>query len=180
MDILYNNTLINSIVDKLFKHRRVGTPKLIQMTSFKDLTSNMRSQKSSMPIMNKYTPLSSPKDRPSLNTASFICMAMDQIGWNALMSSGTCLRTMPSAALIFQGAARVKGIWWRTAWKRRKTFVNLNISRDFILNFLKGRGFKRFILWGRSMGATSALLYSIKYKPSNIILLVLDSPFHSF
>lgn len=66
-------------------------------------------------------------------------------------------------------------------WKRNKIFVNVILSRDAILNFLKGeKGFKKFILWGRSMGATSALLYTIKYKPANIILLVLDSAFYSF
>lgn len=47
-------------------------------------------------------------------------------------------------------------------------------------------GFKRFILWGRSMGATACLLYSIKYEQSediknqNVIFQVVDSPFVSF
>jgi len=45
---------------------------------------------------------------------------------------------------------------------------------------LKGKGFKKFMLWGRSMGATSALLYTIKYQPKDITLLLLDSPFYSF
>ena len=51
---------------------------------------------------------------------------------------------------------------------------------DFLNLHIKPKGFKKFILWGRSMGATSALLYTIKYKPTNIILLVLDSAFYSF
>jgi hypothetical protein len=30
------------------------------------------------------------------------------------------------------------------------------------------------------MGATSALLYSIKYKPNDVLLQIVDSPFYSF
>jgi hypothetical protein len=30
------------------------------------------------------------------------------------------------------------------------------------------------------MGATSALLYCLKYNPSDVILQVIDSPFYSF
>jgi len=41
-------------------------------------------------------------------------------------------------------------------------------------------GFQKFILWGRSMGATSALLYSLNYEPADVILQVVDSPFYSF
>jgi hypothetical protein len=40
--------------------------------------------------------------------------------------------------------------------------------------------FKRFILWGRSMGATSALLYCLKYKPADVVMQIVDSPFYSF
>ncbi len=41
--------------------------------------------------------------------------------------------------------------------------------------------YSKFVLWGRSMGAVSALLHSITYNnPSDIIMLVLDSPFSSF
>lgn len=35
------------------------------------------------------------------------------------------------------------------------------------------------MLWGRSMGAVTAIMYASKY-PSNIIALTLDSPFSSF
>ena len=87
---------------------------------------------------------------------------------------------MRFAALISQDVGKVKEIWSPMEWKRNKIFVNVILSRDFILNFLKRRGFNKFVLWGRSMGATSALLYTIKYKPKNIILLVLDSAFYSF
>lgn len=41
-------------------------------------------------------------------------------------------------------------------------------------------GFKRFVLWGRSMGATSSLLYCLKYKPEDVVLQVVDSAFFSF
>jgi pimeloyl-ACP methyl ester carboxylesterase len=45
---------------------------------------------------------------------------------------------------------------------------------------LRQRGFSRFVLWGRSMGATSALLYSLAYRPQDVVLMVIDSPFYSF
>ena len=37
-----------------------------------------------------------------------------------------------------------------------------------------------FVIWGRSMGAASALLYADKYDDPSIKALVLDSPFRSF
>jgi alpha-beta hydrolase superfamily lysophospholipase len=40
--------------------------------------------------------------------------------------------------------------------------------------------YKKFILWGRSMGATSALLYCVEYNPQDVILQIVDSPFYSF
>lgn len=41
--------------------------------------------------------------------------------------------------------------------------------------------YTKFVLWGRSMGAVSALLHIITYhNPKDVILLVLDSPFSSF
>ena len=30
------------------------------------------------------------------------------------------------------------------------------------------------------MGATSALLYSLAYRPQDVVLMVIDSPFYSF
>jgi len=45
---------------------------------------------------------------------------------------------------------------------------------------LRKLGFSRFVLWGRSMGATSALLYSLTYRPDDVVLQVIDSPFFSF
>ncbi len=46
-----------------------------------------------------------------------------------------------------------------------------------VLDKLKKRyGFKRFVLWGRSMGAITAILYMNTFKDSSIEGLVLDSP----
>lgn len=39
-------------------------------------------------------------------------------------------------------------------------------------------GIQRFILWGRSMGATTSLLHAIQAGTSDIAGLILDSPFH--
>jgi pimeloyl-ACP methyl ester carboxylesterase len=49
-----------------------------------------------------------------------------------------------------------------------------------MIGHLRQAGFRRFILWGRSMGATSALLYSLRYRPQDVLLQVIDSPFYSF
>lgn len=38
----------------------------------------------------------------------------------------------------------------------------------------------RYLLWGRSMGAASALLYAERYPNSDLCGLILDSPFCSF
>ena len=48
------------------------------------------------------------------------------------------------------------------------------ILKDLELRYMKSS----FILWGRSMGATTALLYCTKYKDLRIQGLILDSPFH--
>jgi hypothetical protein len=45
---------------------------------------------------------------------------------------------------------------------------------------LRKIGFKRFVLWGRSMGATSSLLFTTFYKPNDVLLQIIDSPFYSF
>jgi pimeloyl-ACP methyl ester carboxylesterase len=51
---------------------------------------------------------------------------------------------------------------------------------DSIIQYLENMGFNQFFLWGRSMGAVTALLYIISMKRSeNVIGMVLDSPFAS-
>ena len=40
--------------------------------------------------------------------------------------------------------------------------------------------FKKFVLWGRSMGAVASLLYTSKLAPSDVVFQILDSPFSSF
>lgn len=54
------------------------------------------------------------------------------------------------------------------------------LCRDCALNYLRRIGYKRFILWGRSMGATSSLLYCLKYNPEDVVLQIIDSAFYSF
>lgn len=49
-----------------------------------------------------------------------------------------------------------------------------------IVEHLRGKNYKKFVLWGRSMGAVATLLYSVSYNPTDVILLVLDSAFSSF
>ena len=40
----------------------------------------------------------------------------------------------------------------------------------------KRYGYRRFVLWGRSMGAITAILYMNTYKDKSIEGLILDSP----
>ena len=40
--------------------------------------------------------------------------------------------------------------------------------------------FKKFVLWGRSMGAVASLLYTSKRDTPDIVFQILDSPFSSF
>jgi alpha-beta hydrolase superfamily lysophospholipase len=66
------------------------------------------------------------------------------------------------------------------ASRKSTIFVKTVIILEAVLKILRGR-YSKFILWGRSMGAVSALLYTITYNnPEDVILLVLDSPFSSF
>lgn len=49
-----------------------------------------------------------------------------------------------------------------------------------VLDSLKSKfQFKRFVLWGRSMGAITSILFMSKYRGSSIEGLVLDSPLSS-
>lgn len=51
-----------------------------------------------------------------------------------------------------------------------------------VMSYLLARGCKRFVLWGRSMGAASAAMFFGAYKEALagcVVALVLDSPFTS-
>ncbi|CAM9700777.1 unnamed protein product [Ectocarpus sp. 12 AP-2014] len=50
-----------------------------------------------------------------------------------------------------------------------------------VLAYLRSNGMaSRYLLWGRSMGAASALLYAARYPNHDLCGLILDSPFCSF
>ena len=60
--------------------------------------------------------------------------------------------------------------------------MGLNEAKDLenVINELKNKyGVSKFNLWGRSMGAVTAMLYASK-NPFNIKKMVLDSPFSNF
>lgn len=186
MDILYNNNLINEIVDKLFKHKRTDYSEFnlgnsLTMQRICCICRNWSMRCCVLPIRTtrKYTHRSSKKVR-SRTYASSLCMVMAPIDWSAPIFSRFCRRITLSAPSIFQGAGRARATWSPTAWRRRKTLVKVGLRRDSIINYLRQQGFKKFILWGRSMGATSALLYCLKYNPEDVILQIIDSAFYSF
>lgn len=141
--------------------------------------SSMRCIASLTKIMRNCMLLSS-KRSILLTFVSSSCMAMALIDSSAPTYSKNFHQIMPYVRSIFRGAGRARGIWWHTAWRRSRTLVNLLIWRDCIISYLRLMSFKKFILWGRSMGATSSLLYCIKYQPEDVLLQVVDSPFYSF
>ena len=52
---------------------------------------------------------------------------------------------------------------------------------EAILDMLREKyKFKKFVLWGRSMGAVASLRYTSKLAPSDVVFQILDSPFSSF
>lgn len=48
------------------------------------------------------------------------------------------------------------------------------------MGYLRNCKFESFVLWGRSMGASAALYFSISEQPHDVVLQILDSPFSSF
>jgi pimeloyl-ACP methyl ester carboxylesterase len=58
--------------------------------------------------------------------------------------------------------------------------INESVDLANVVQFIKERfEVDRVNLWGRSMGAVTAILYSSRF-PKNIRKLVLDSPFSNF
>jgi pimeloyl-ACP methyl ester carboxylesterase len=60
--------------------------------------------------------------------------------------------------------------------------MGLNEAKDLanVVRYLQDKfGVEKVNLWGRSMGAVTAVLYSARY-PRNVKKIVLDSPFCSF
>ena len=116
MDILYNNNLINEIVDKLFKHKRTDYSEfnLGNTSTIKRICStcriwSMRCCVSPTRTTRKYTHRSSKKER-SRTYASSSCTATARIGWSAPTSSKFCRKITPCAPSIFQGAGRARAI----------------------------------------------------------------------
>jgi pimeloyl-ACP methyl ester carboxylesterase len=60
--------------------------------------------------------------------------------------------------------------------------LGLNESRDVlaVVRELRARGVSEIVLWGRSMGAVTALLFAQMFHQPEVRALVLDSPFASF
>ena len=63
-------------------------------------------------------------------------------------------------------------------------YVTLGVNElddaEAVMSFLKDTGeFNAFVLWGRSMGAVTALLYTSK-NPGITTALILDSPYYCF
>jgi pimeloyl-ACP methyl ester carboxylesterase len=80
----------------------------------------------------------------------------------------------------FSGCGKSEGLSVTYGMKEKHDIGNMSSNVESVLNILRFR-YSRFVLWGRSMGAVSALLYAITYNnPSDVTMLVLDSPFSSF
>jgi pimeloyl-ACP methyl ester carboxylesterase len=77
-------------------------------------------------------------------------------------------------AFDFSGSGLSGGDWVTLGGNERDDVAD-------VLAHLRGeRLAARFVIWGRSMGAASALLYAGHYGTEGVTGLVLDSPFSSF
>lgn len=114
MDFLYNNNLINEIVDKLFRHRRndysefhLGKPVMTQTPRSRRRRSRTSSSGSTTSTMNGYR---SRCFRVVVAIrASFSRTVTDRTGWSAAIFCGRCGRRLPSARLTSPGAVRARG-----------------------------------------------------------------------
>lgn len=80
----------------------------------------------------------------------------------------------------FSGSGKSEGTCVTYGSKEKHDIGISHSYLEAILKVLRLR-YSKFVLWGRSMGAVSALLHTISYhNPSDVIMLVLDSPFSSF
>lgn len=117
MDILYNNNLVDEIVDKLFKHKRTDYSEFnLCIFGLKQSICSIRATLSikyiALPtkIMRNCMPLSS-RNHPNLNSASSSCMDMAQIDSSVPTSLKKCQKIMHYVPSIFQEAARAREIW---------------------------------------------------------------------
>lgn len=77
-------------------------------------------------------------------------------------------------AFDFSGSGLSEGDWVTLGYFEQHDVAD-------VLAYLRSNGMaNRYLLWGRSMGAASALLYAERYPNSDLCGLILDSPFCSF
>ena len=72
----------------------------------------------------------------------------------------------------FSGCGNSEGAFITLGWKEQEDL-------HAVLTYVKEQGYSKAILWGRSMGAATALLYG-KEPPVPIVGLILDSSFACF
>jgi len=53
-------------------------------------------------------------------------------------------------------------------------------TESIIEELTSAHGYASLVLWGRSMGGVSAVLYQSRFRHSSVRCMVLDSPFYSF
>lgn len=99
-------------------------------------------------------------------------------------NSGSRIEAQPYIPLLIRNGYAVCSFDFSGSGNSDGQYVTLGKNEktdiDAIIKYLEQLGFNQFFLWGRSMGAVTALLYMTTMKRSeNIIGLILDSPFSS-
>ncbi|CAD8212097.1 unnamed protein product [Paramecium pentaurelia] len=92
--------------------------------------------------------------------------------------NGSRLEAVPYATAILQSQMDLCTFDFQAAGQSDGDFVTFGLNEQlnvvFLVDYLQDK-YQNIILWGRSMGATTALMYALKHQ--NIHCLILDSPF---
>ena len=104
-------------------------------------------------------------------------------------NSGNRMDIIRSKALQFAMAIGLAGCSFdfSACGSSEGDYISLGVREKddaaLVISYLIGRGYKRFILWGRSMGAATSCLFLGAFGPiisKMIVAVILDSPFNSF
>ncbi|CAD8127494.1 unnamed protein product [Paramecium sonneborni] len=94
--------------------------------------------------------------------------------------NGSRLEIVPYASIILQSGVDLCTFDFQAAGQSDGDFVTFGLNEQLnvilLVDYLSSK-YQNIILWGRSMGATTALMYAIKYQ--NITCIILDSPFYT-
>ncbi|CAK67214.1 unnamed protein product (macronuclear) [Paramecium tetraurelia] len=92
--------------------------------------------------------------------------------------NGSRLEAVPYTVAILESAMDLCTFDFQAAGESEGDFVTFGLNEQLnvvlLVDFLLGK-YSNIILWGRSMGATTALMYALKHQKTSC--MILDSPF---